>query len=98
MAPRSGTVSKDWLNAKFEALEEKLDANTQILRDHMAQDRVDFDLVDRKLDAHNLRVDRLEQARANYENQKDWRDWIVFGILLLSMVAIGVCIEAKWHF
>jgi hypothetical protein len=41
---------------------------------------------------------RLEQARANYENQKDWRDWIVFGILLLSMVAIGVCIEAKWHF
>jgi len=72
MAPRSGTVSKDWLNAKFEALEEKLDANTQILRDHMAQDRVDFDLVDRKLDAHNLRVDRLEQARAEAEKNKSW--------------------------
>ncbi len=41
---------------------------------------------------------RLEQARARYENQKDWRDWVVFGILLLSMVAIGVCIEARWRF
>jgi len=40
---------------------------------------------------------RLEQARADYENQKDWRDWVVFGILLLSMVAIGASIEAKWH-
>jgi hypothetical protein len=39
---------------------------------------------------------RLEEARARYENQKDWRDWVVFGILLLSMVVIGACIEAKW--
>src|SRR6185312_12425058 len=40
---------------------------------------------------------RLEEARARYENQKDWRDWVVFGIMLLAMVAIGACIEAKWH-
>ena len=41
---------------------------------------------------------RLEQSRADYENQKDWRDWVVFGILLLSMVVIGIYIEARWHF
>jgi hypothetical protein len=41
---------------------------------------------------------RLEQARADYENQKDWRDWVVFGILLLTMVTIGVFIDWKWHF
>lgn len=39
---------------------------------------------------------RLEQARATYENQKDWSDWIVFLTLLLAMVAIGVLIGWKW--
>jgi hypothetical protein len=40
---------------------------------------------------------RLEQARANYEDQKDWRDWVMFGILLLAMVMIGVFIGWRWH-
>jgi len=41
---------------------------------------------------------RLEQARADCENQKDWRDWVVFGILLLTMVTIGVFIGWNGHF
>jgi ATP-dependent protease HslVU (ClpYQ) peptidase subunit len=40
---------------------------------------------------------RLEEARMHCEQQKDWRDWVVLGILLLAMVVIGVFIGCKWH-
>lgn len=40
---------------------------------------------------------RMEEARVRCEQQKDWRDWVVLGILLLAMVVIGVFIGCKWH-
>jgi hypothetical protein len=40
---------------------------------------------------------RLEEARVRYEQQKNWSDWVVFGILLLAMVTIGVFIGWRWH-
>lgn len=40
---------------------------------------------------------RLAEERSPYEQQKNWSDWIFFGILLLAMVTIGVLIGWKWH-
>lgn len=40
---------------------------------------------------------RLAEERVRYEQQKNWGDWVVFGILLLAMVTIGVFIGWKWH-
>jgi hypothetical protein len=40
---------------------------------------------------------RLQQARADYENQKDWTDSVVFGFLLLAMVVIGILIGWRWN-
>lgn len=40
---------------------------------------------------------RLEEARIRCEQQKHWSDWIVFGILLLAMVGVGICIGWQWR-
>jgi hypothetical protein len=40
---------------------------------------------------------RLQEAQVRYEQQKNWGDWFVFGMLLLAMVMIGVFIGWKWH-
>lgn len=40
---------------------------------------------------------RLEQARVRCEQQNKWSDWIMFGILLLAMVGMGVCIGWQWR-
>lgn len=40
---------------------------------------------------------RMEETRVRCEQQKDWRDWVVLGILLLAMVIIGILIGCKWR-
>lgn len=40
---------------------------------------------------------RLAEERARYEQQKNRGDWIVLGILLLAMVAIGILIGERWN-
>jgi hypothetical protein len=40
---------------------------------------------------------RLEEARVRCEQQRNWSDWIVFGILLLAMLCIGLFIGWRWH-
>jgi hypothetical protein len=40
---------------------------------------------------------RLAEERVRYEQQKGWGEWFVFGMLLLTMVMLGVFIGWKWH-
>ncbi len=40
---------------------------------------------------------RLEETRVRYEQQKNWSDWVIFGILLMAMVMIGVFIGWRWR-
>lgn len=78
------------------------------LRGHTATAKRLLDEIDRELTSGTAELKRfrdefvterhrLQQAQADYENQKDWRDWVVFGILLLAMITIGVLIGWKWN-
>lgn len=77
-------------------------------RGHTATARKLLDEIDRKLangteelkrfrDQFIEERHRLEEARVRCEQDRDWRDWVVLGLLLLAMAVIGIFIGWKCH-